>query len=102
MSRLTKKTEELCYLANPRESHLLIRKLGQLEDIEEELGIDLITLSKASKCFYSKILDCYCPHPNPIYKSCGEKGEWYIDFMDTPHKLKDFGKTWALTKEELL
>ena len=76
-------------------------KLADLEDLEDELGIDLITLFKASKCFYSKILDCYCPHPNPIYKTCGDFGEWYIDFMNNPHKLKDYGKTWALTKEEL-
>ena len=78
-----------------------ISKLCDLEYIEEELGIDLITLFKASKCFYSKTLDCYCPHPNPIFKTCGEKGEWHISFMGNLHKLKDYGKTWALTKDEL-
>ena len=82
-------------------------KLGQLEDIEEELGIDLITLFKAyTNGFYVK----------------GEKEKQYIDFesplnaiafknkeMFYRHKwsyqyvkLYDYGKTWALTKEELL
>lgn len=77
-------------------------KLKLIKGIEEELGIDLVTLFKASKCFYSKILNCYCPNPNPIFKTCGEKGEWYISFMGNPHKLKDYGITWALELEEFL
>ena len=80
-----------------------IDKLGQLEDVEEELGIDLVTLFKALK--------------NGIYVD-----ENYMDFGTTnnflcPNNLdyfdvnlkqiaggiyfKDYGKTWALTKEEL-
>lgn len=82
-----------------------VNKLGKLEDIEEELGIDLITLFKAL-----------------------ESGVWYKDYKDNDkikftddieeHKkckelivpakytiigllFKDYGVTWALTREEL-
>lgn len=73
-------------------------KLGQLEDIEEELGIDLITLFKALKNgFYAEhryIQQCYI---------CFIDGEWAIVNLknDEWWLLKDYGKTWALTKEEL-
>ena len=71
-----------------------MNKLGQLEDIEEELGIDLVTLINALK--------------NGIYGKIGNK----IEHILAPHlswycqeiyifKIKDYGKTWALTKEEL-
>ena len=70
-------------------------KLGQLEDTEDELGVDLLTLFKALK--------------NGIYGKVGNK----IEHILAPHlswynreiyifKIKDYGKTWALTKEELL
>lgn len=83
-----------------------IDKLGKLEDIEEEFGIDLITLFKAySNGFYVK----------------GEKEKQYIDFQNYLNanafknkemfyghercyqyvKLYDYGKDWALTKKEL-
>ena len=81
-------------------------KLEQLEDIEEELGIDLITLFNAL-----------------------ESGIWYKDYKDDDKikftnrveevikckqllvpfkytiivlKFKDYGETWALTRKELL
>lgn len=38
--RLTEKTEDLCYIANPTKSHLLIRKLGQLEDVLEKYNLN--------------------------------------------------------------
>ena len=70
------------------------QKLGQHEDIEEELGIDLITLFKALK--------------NGIYGKIGDR----IEHILAPHlvehmkeiyifKIKDYGKTWALTEQEL-
>ena len=78
------------------------QKLGQLEDIEEELGIDLITLFKALRNgFY--------------YKDINEKvifiSKHNIFGYDARTSQFDtwFGKiyyddkgTWALTKEELL
>ena len=71
-------------------------KLGQLEDIEEELGIDLITLFKAMKNgFYDKHFHYGSAVINNGY-IC-----YYFDESGIRYKLKDYGKTWALTKEEL-
>ena len=89
---------------------LATNKLGVLEDIEEELGIDLI---KAVEL---------CKQVN-IKKVVYTKDEWgfypikFIDELDIElfsHRLYknargiclsldlyDYGKTWALTKEEL-
>lgn len=75
-----------------------MNKLGKLEDIEEELGIDLITLFKALK--------------NGIYKKGRNNLKGLILYSKMPmfsfyHKtidaelIEDYGKTWALTKEEL-
>jgi len=92
-------------------------KLSKLEDIEEELDIDLLTLFKALKCGIwiknkSKIeevkvggdehlvLDCN----NSIDKKCNY---WLIIYQDITggtifdRWVSDYGKTWALTKEEL-
>lgn len=102
--------------AYPQEQHLYIdlnayddikNKLGQLEDIEDELGIDLITLHKSFEediwikidnkimfvpydkkdfVFYEGNINCY-----PLKEPWG-----YTVSID------DYGKTWALTEEELL
>ena len=101
--RLTKKKwHQLCgrkkdwfeYIPNKYTSHDRIYKLGQLEDMEDELGIDLTTLFKALK--------------DGIYGKVGKK----IEHILAPHlswhyseiyifKIKDYGKTWALKKKEL-
>ena len=62
-------------------------KLGQLEDIEEELGIDLIKFFMGFK----KNVHIY-------YK----KGKKIKEGIMTLGILSKYGKTWALTKEELL
>ena len=86
----------------------IIDKLGELEDIEEELGCDVGILFKAlnQECVWIKdkddgsLFDTSCE----IAINKDEDG-FYIDF-DVIHEghyhLKDYGKTWALTKEELL
>ena len=74
----------------------IINKLGQLEDIEDELGIDLITLFKALSCGawergkdnMLNFDDCKL-----LYKR--------IQIGSNVHWLSNYGKTWALTKEEL-
>lgn len=81
-----------------------IHKLGLLEDIEEELGIDLITLFKAqTQGFY--IINV----SNKIEKV--RLSEWRFNLIKKEvHRIQwnnhllfsDYGKTWALTKEELL
>ena len=90
-------------------------KLGQLEDIEEELGVDLIVLFKALK-------------NGIIYKTDYgyDEGDYHWNYIDAKYislgmsyyepflvikleqqpdieqlELSNYGKTWALTKEEL-
>jgi len=82
----------------------IIQKLGQLEDIEEELGIDLITLFKALK---NGAYDLNCSN-KPRHCSGMSiqyyNNEWYLEHIESGcfcERLKDYGKTWALTKEEL-
>lgn len=85
------------------QSNDIITKLGQLEDIEEELGIDLVTLFKALKNgiwyksgreYYHAIMDFSLV--SKCFREYIPYGKTYIRFY-----LKDYGKTWALTKEEL-
>ena len=70
----------------------------KMKPIEEEIGIDLITLFKALK--------------NGIYKKGRNNLKGLILYSKMPmfsfyHKtidaelIEDYGKTWALTKEEL-
>lgn len=85
----------------------IANKLGQLEDIEEELGIDLVTLFKALKngiyvkeTQYSRHTDCIDGASlgfgyNSLYYYDEKNRFWNMFF-------KDYSKTWALTKEELL
>ena len=107
--RLTEKwngIDGLGYTCADYEVPKIIEKLGQLEDIEEELGIDLVTLFKALKDgFYVKGEDgkCFADFESPAGKlslSCGELFYGHIRSYQYI-KLKDYGKTWALTKKEL-
>lgn len=96
-----------------------IDKLGQLEDIEEELGIDLLTLYKA---FRYGIYVKKGKHNDYIAPQGlkGRLGRAYIqDFANKknysqPYEVRiifgktgiclsslSYGKEWALTKEEL-
>ena len=96
-------------------SNACVDKLGKLEDIEEELGIDLITLFKALRNgiwtnqeqwygdekqgkirFFQVRLLLEENAIGCIYNSMW-KGEEVIRTL----YFKDYGKTWALTKEEL-
>lgn len=82
------------------------QKLGQLEDIEDELGIDLVTLFKILRTGgYIYVKNCkginYW-HVESL-KQRGLNKQWYITYSNNVRvKLKDYGETWALTKEELL
>lgn len=119
--RLTKKIKNDYYLVceidasngkpNAKEH---ANKLGQLEDIEDDLGIDLITLSAVldngfwHKSFYYK--GCYDYYSTDEYDLCFDKKRKAIIVIGTRDArfqslnlfaLKDYGKIWALTKEEL-
>ena len=87
-------------------------KLGQLEDIEEELGIDLILLLKIikegvfvktscrNKGTIFDLRNTYTPidyDEKGFYVDCDEYG---VNIMELFY-FKDYGKTWALTNEEL-
>ena len=87
-------------------------KLELLEDIEEQIGIDLITLFNIDKQLNTK-KEIWFKIEDEIDTSYRCEGDYYI--IDLKHKafvkiayepldylyFKDYGKTWALTKEEL-
>ena len=92
----------------------LLNKLGQLEDIEEELGIDLITLFNIynqlckQRYVYKKFTDT-----REIVKVDLDEGYFVIDFKGKQilrifcgepsnwYDFKDYLKTWAFTRKEL-
>lgn len=79
----------------------MVKELLEYKKIEEELGIDLITLVKALTLGYVFI-------KSSKYKQKITYISWskhYIQIRKSHHihlNMKDYGKTWALTKEELL
>jgi len=78
----------------------IVNELIQYKKIEEELGIDLITLFKALKNgFYTKTAR-YTGYGMGV--SIEKKCLWREEWQDDIYYFKDYGKTWALTKEELL
>ena len=98
--------EALDYFAQTRLECMMTKKLGQLEDVEEEIGIEFITLSKALK------KGVYCKCDKCVYyldlKHTVLNFEWKAliyepddDLRRTVLMFKDYGETWALTKEEL-
>lgn len=105
MSRLTEKHNDY-YISKATCTDDLKLKLGQYEDIEEELGIDLITLFKALKD------GIYIDLGNiVIFKIASIDlslrlylDKWYIAYYHPLHGgifylyLKDFNKTWWLEK----
>ena len=114
MERLTRKEKKVVLLNNRNigKNYLTIKqyeKLQQLENIEEKLGIDLITLFKAinSKSIFTKYDGKISEHIEDNYN----ERDWYMQdeivyfyWEDGSHlcfEFKDYGKTFALTKEEL-
>ena len=100
--RLTEKVKDY-YTCDYSLSKNVCNKLGELEDIEEEIGIDLITLFKALKDgvwtkFNNEISKCdECEYQMlDIYIYFYWNNGKHLVFL-----LTDYGRTWALTKEEL-
>ena len=86
-------------------------KLGALEDIEEELGIDLVVLLKAlkegiwiqevhdkKKTIHVKVTLYYLEGFAIPYKNRYDKEGNYFGSVSY---FSDYKRTWALTKEEL-
>ena len=118
MNRLTKKAQfvrnlitgkEIKYISNESDQ-MCVDKLGALEDIEEELDIDLIKAielckkANKQKVVYTKenwgidTLKIFDDLDVELFKHrlyLNSRGI-YFDL-----DLKDYGKDWALTKEEL-
>ena len=99
--RLTRKREDGKYLKTIKYIDECMNKLGQLEDIEEELGIELLTLFKALKNGIW-IYDNGNPFFTSRIKLVMQLDAIHCSISDIEVLLKDYGKTWALTKEELL
>ena len=75
-----------------------INKLGQLEDIEEKLGIGLLTLLRV------QTTGAYFKGKDRKWIPMTDYNEKCFKLMETEiyrFYFKDYGKTWALTKEEL-
>ena len=96
---INRKNNNYDYSTNELE---IVRKLGQLEDIEEEIGIDLITLFKLINA-----KNVYSYGHSSIVKNTGQ-----VDIYDRTitiwngnchqvYQLSEYGKSFALTKEEL-
>lgn len=94
----------------------VVNKLGPLEDAEEEFGVDLTTLIKALKygAWFVDKRDCHkffamCTLCSKIDGKfdCAQEEMIFNGFMlldqlfGLGHELKDYGKTWALSKDEL-
>ena len=99
---------------NEREKvQVAIEKLAKLEDLEEELGCDLITLFKALKqgYIYVKLEDGIIKREVDMLdfkegvrcvlfdKSCQVDNN--LQCYDMLNYIQDYGKSWALTREEL-
>jgi len=79
-----------------------IDKLGQLEDIEDELGIDLFTLFKALKDIIYVKDDNEIKKAYPTLSHIKNEGYVFDVLCARIVKLCDYGKTWSLNKEEIL
>lgn len=102
-----------------KEKPAAISKLNQIENIEKELDIDVVILFKALRngIYYKKdnkilyvnnIINVhkYLIETKPIYSVAGEAnpamdGHYWDWKTFNTWEFKDYGKTWALTREEL-
>lgn len=119
--RLTEKglnTDEIGMYADSSEFYDIYNKLSKLEDIEERLGIDLATLFKAMEDgFYvndrggcatnnkvaAAILTIKFPYGEKPYFVLEGNALMYTSMYGFVRvRPEEYGKTWALTKEELL
>ena len=128
MNRLTRKIKG-CYCIDlitclPMEyeqinkGNACVEKLGKLEDIEEELGIDLITLFEILEQGYVYTTD-FNKRMEKWYFQCIEGinkttlGRKYLEIVFNENEdlegcaswvpdWRDYGKTWSLDKNDLI
>lgn len=114
MYRFTKKSSNGRYTHYEQKTNedydYLVEKLGKLEDIEEELGIDLYTLFKVRQIYWRiRYMD------TNEYSEVKKSDRIYLDLQNRDLKvyeeyddfgfslnLKDYGKTWSLDKSDLV
>lgn len=93
------------------QDHKIFEKLKELEDIEEELGIDLVTLFKALKNgFYYKIsfkniktgkIDQEIKYTDYCYFYYDNNSiAYFLATIDYQFYISSYGKDWTLTREE--
>ena len=108
MNRLTKKNNIGYFPAYERETkenyYDLVYKLGVLEDIEDELELDLITLFKVLKQRFVYDNDQVKIELLGLHIKSDEL--YLYGFVENTMqavylRLKDYGKTWTITKEKL-
>ena len=119
MSRLTKKfdNDEMHYdmgdqyATTPHDGIQYIidvnNKLGKLEDIEDELGIDLETFVKLTKA--KEIYDIeeddmttftYVDFEKHLIVCVDDFDEMSERYLEWSYRFEDFGKTWAFARKE--
>ena len=98
-----------CDEAKSQEIKNIINELEPYAKIEEDLPIDFETFIKLHKnrqiVYFKKNQKSKTIHKGYVnYVFSTRKGVWYfvIYYCDIVFRLKHKGKTWALTKEELL
>ena len=95
-------TEPKIYDCDFLDNSKCIQKLGQLEDIEQELGIDFITLIKAqTNGFYIKNSFAIKKVNLSDFKFNLVNKEVHRIVASEHYFFKDYGITWALAREEL-
>ena len=110
--RLTYKTDcgEYTGMPNKIKTKVALQKLATLEDIEDELKIDITVINKALKRGIYVKRDEKIINVETKDLLCDDYGIYTIifdhfirkAFLDECYDYEDYGKTWALTSEELL
>ena len=85
---------------------VIYNKLADLEDIEDELGINFITLLKALKNGFRTKGDYFGYTSRDALHLVDLKNKRFYspacsEGPEIKYLFEDYGKTWALTKEEL-
>lgn len=70
--------------------------------IEEDSGVRFDIILQALESFYAADIDTYVCNPISLFKSCGENGEWYLQWMSRYYKVSEYKLTWALHRDDIL
>lgn len=106
MKRLTKKEKNCLACYNYRECNYILdkaqrfnalEKLGNIEDLEEELNVEILIIYKALKNGFFDNKEEYHHFSNLFMNT----EEIYDSYTKEVFQIKDYGITWALTEKEL-